>query len=109
MPSSVFEPVTAPPSVASAPPMPGPVVSAKEERVSSSSGPRSYGPVRHIGCLGSSRGNDLFRPPAVLQEDLGEVLEELTKHGVKRSHGPKVRNHRNTRALGTMKLWWWKP
>lgn len=40
------------------------------------------------GCLGSSRGIDLFRPPAVLQEDLGEVLEGLTKHGVKRSHGP---------------------
>lgn len=108
MPSSVFEPVTAPPSVASAPPMPGPVVSAKEERVSSSSGPRSYGPVRHRLSWVEPR-HDLFRPPAVLQEDLGEVLEELTKHGVKRSHGPKVRNHRNTRALGTMKLWWWKP
>ena len=70
----------------------GPAESVPEP-TSSSSHSRSqhvqntYGPVRHRSS-GSNRGSELIRPPAVLQHDFGEILEEMVHASNKRSHSP---------------------
>eukprot|EP00435_Cladocopium_sp_Y103_P041244 s3767_g11.t1 len=54
---------------------------------SKTSSSTSYGPIRHRS-FGSGRGDQLIRPPALVQDDLQEILEEFQQHGSKRSHSP---------------------
>ena len=70
----------------------GPAESVPEPASSSSynrsqPGQNTYGPVRHRSSS-PRRSSELIRPPAVLQHDFSEILEEMEHASNKRSHSP---------------------
>ena len=65
----------------------GSTMSAITGNGGSSGQSHTYGPIRHTS-FGSNGGTELIRPPALAQEDLHEVLDEMSQHGSKRSQSP---------------------